>query len=991
MDRDRFDSVGRLPGVDGMRRSYAVDRTIHRATMPGPADYSRVDSARRYAPPRREYSDYAGPASSGRRYAPDEHLAPTAGASTGAGNDQRYVKLLERDIEALREELRAARERADNPELLRELRETQDGLRAETRRVHELEAQLQGMAAAEDKLAAVQADYDQLRDEFREQQLQLNGLERDLHHAEDAARSAEQREDTYSDQIRRLKEDIHGLQVELREKEQASALAERQHLHDRETQALKHSRELTAAQNEAVALRNELRTKEQELAARKQTIESLEARFKKEIDHTKESRAAHDRILAELKESKAALEADVRAAMQGTAAAEAQITRKDEMIQLLEADTKQRAERIAQLEEKNEALRVQFNELRASSAELEAERNGLQNRVADLESQIETSDALRKEADEREGRLQDQLTELADALQATDAQRRAGTVLNRAETVMKELETLRATVADLKSEHGTLSLESGGKDSRIEQLQATLARTEEGRANADEQISNLRDELLQRTRELKDLTLSHEALHREHRAALEKLARVEEVVASKDEHIENLRTQLQSIKEDGHGRADELRDTLTRATSEYRDEVAQLKAELSRLQTDSSSDRHYAAVCRRLGRLLRLDPSLPDTVFSERIYTNINELVDKVAKLEESARNNAVYPPPTALGLTHEDTLRNSLHRSMTGGLASNGLDTANRYETSLMRDDLRRREQDYAELQMRFDSFVRDVGRLVDSADLHDPDLVLSTLKDSLRQRRAAPPSSDPPAHRGRRRGANPSSSLPSRHGRSTGRHDSDGSRYGNQHDEDDYQKLKKKLSTALKTIESQDMWIDVLNRKLDRGETGGVHGGQSQETRRLEDQIASLKQQLLHATSRPGTSLPTYQSGLGAGASDILAFKHTIADLEGRLQKHIEFRERLLKALGMGVISASDEEILLRVEQLVQGLNRPMTAANNTTSYGGYGGVQAPISSVGGSQLRATTPGYADSGFMTSGHLNASHNYLSHSVRVGSSHGRY
>lgn len=40
----------------------------------------------------------------------------------------------------------------------------------------------------------------------------------------------------------------------------------------------------------------------------------------------------------------------------------------------------------------------------------------------------------------------------------------------------------------------------------------------------------------------------------------------------------------------------------------------------------------------------------------------------------------------------------------------------------------------------------------------------------------------------------------------------------------------------------------------------------------------------------------MPAYQGMVtGAGAADILAFKSTMSDLEARLQKHIEFRERV------------------------------------------------------------------------------------------------
>ena len=67
------------------------------------------------------------------------------------------------------------------------------------------------------------------------------------------------------------------------EVEQKATLAARQHLHDMESSALQHSRELTAAQNDVVSSRNELRNKDQELKAKQQSVDSLEERLRKEV------------------------------------------------------------------------------------------------------------------------------------------------------------------------------------------------------------------------------------------------------------------------------------------------------------------------------------------------------------------------------------------------------------------------------------------------------------------------------------------------------------------------------------------------------------------------------------------------------------------------------------------------------------------------------------------------------------------------------------
>ena len=79
-------------------------------------------------------------------------------------------------------------------------------------------------------------------------------------------------------------------------------------------------------------------------------------------------------------------------------------------------------------------------------------------------------------------------------------------------------------------------------------------------------------------------------------------------------------------------------------------------------------------------------------------------------------------------------------------------------------------------------EAFVRDVGRAVDAADIHDQELVLVSVKELARQKKVAHPPKSIPASRGRRgRGVSNATSRP-------------------KHDEEDYQKLKTKLTTAFK-----------------------------------------------------------------------------------------------------------------------------------------------------------------------------------------------
>jgi DNA repair exonuclease SbcCD ATPase subunit len=193
----------------------------------------------------------------------------------------------------------------------------------------------------------------------------------------------------------------------------------------------------------------------------------------------------------------------------------------------------------------------------------------------------------------QEEKLRSQLDEVAHALLATETQRRSGLLVQRVEEVMARLKDVEGKLAGLQTEKGTMALERGSKDAKITQLEGkrppktgaplrtlfpiagvrvptrsaeTLGKGQEQRALLEEQITHLREELLARTRELKDLTLAHEALHRvrswlrqtppppthptaigrfmvgllwqEQRQVLDRYARVEDVVGQKQEEIE---------------------------------------------------------------------------------------------------------------------------------------------------------------------------------------------------------------------------------------------------------------------------------------------------------------------------------------------------------------------------------------------------------------------------------------------------------------------
>jgi len=86
-------------------------------------------------------------------------------ASSGAGGQhERYIRMLEQNLETMRHELRAARDRANSPELQNELQRAHEALRREQMRAAELEREL---AAARDmgvQARDLQAELDMQRE-----------------------------------------------------------------------------------------------------------------------------------------------------------------------------------------------------------------------------------------------------------------------------------------------------------------------------------------------------------------------------------------------------------------------------------------------------------------------------------------------------------------------------------------------------------------------------------------------------------------------------------------------------------------------------------------------------------------------------------------------------------------------------------------------------------------------------------------------------------
>ena len=131
-------------------------------------------------------------------------------------------------------------------------------------------------------------------------------------------------------------------------------------------------------------------------------------------------------------------------------------------------------------------------------------------------------------------------------------------------------------------------------------------------------------------------------------------------------------------------------------------------------------------------------------------------------------------------------------------------------------------------------------------------------------------------------------------------------------------HQQLLRKLQMAMKvcwwgpvrvgdgrqTISSQDMWIDILNRKL-RGLDAQQHSDVSREVAHLQDQVTTLKRSIagagddkcVHCVDRRLLMLIRSAALTEAEAEEL---RRSVAALQTRVQHAVEFRDRIIRALG-------------------------------------------------------------------------------------------
>eukprot|EP00055_Hartaetosiga_balthica_P008074 m.28948 g.28948 ORF g.28948 m.28948 type:complete len:878 (+) comp6106_c0_seq1:258-2891(+) len=800
--------------------------------------------------------------------------------SYGAGDNgemQRYIRVLERDLDTLRSELQVAREKAHNPELVRELRDLHEELKREQQMNNDLEHQVSSLNHTVSNLEGVRDDFNVLSQSHHEQQRHVMDLEKEVHTLSSRVASAEDREQSLVSQLNDTREHLQHTELQLSEARGESVSQVRENKQKYEAALLDAERKHSTVVMELSSCKQRLAAKEKEVDMRSQTIESLQQRLSQNSAASKDAFADKDRVHSELRATINELEQSLRRQKQESDSHQRNTSMRDATITSLEEQKDSLKTHNSELHNNLSTLQATIEELNSTIRKNADEIASLSSQVESGQRQVETLSSLRDEAESRCLKHRENYTAVSDILLASETQLQCGLVSTRAKDVMDSLDSSIKEVAELKSTIAILEREAAVRTTTIAQLEGSIERERVHRERMNADIEGLREELLGRTKELKEATLGQEMLTRETRTQEEKLARYEGVIEEKDKQIEDMHEVLSNLKNDNEDALTHTQRKINRLELTKDRELARLKNELMHHKDMNRNENMYAEVFMKMGRLLQIDPDLTASTHANNILRNIEQLKNRV----ESAENDAKFATQRLQEQSNEFE-RSHLLFQQTAPVRYDRPATSGHFPF----------KQNTEEIQRDHDEFRHSVARLIHCSRAYDDQSVIDSLKEYVKTHLSS--SSLQPSPPRSRRGRNHHKNDSLVRGRS------DSSSH-------DVEKLKRKLDTALKTIESQDMWIDSLNQGDRKHNMSSLNMEKEGELQSLRAEVSQLR------ASQRLASGGTLQS------DDVLAFRNAITDLERRLQKHITFRSKIIQELGLSVISASDHEILTRIKSLV------------------------------------------------------------------------
>lgn len=853
-------------------------------------------------------------------------IATASGTSATANPQDRHIRMLEQSLEQSRAEVRQARERANNPEAMYELQRVQDELRREQIRSAELERDLVQARGLGVQARDLRSELDMVREQQRREgmaadaqmktlQMELTDAQRELGMARDSLSFA----GGVKEQLAQAQEDLRraqGREGELRREIQAT----------KDSSQLEYTvkmaglqSDLANAQQTIRAREQEVQQKEAELRAKDQTLLHEKERARKDIERMQTTRDQLDAMLSDTRKQLEEVEQRASVLASETTSLGTQAKGKSDLIMLLEEEAKAQKQRLAQATELTAELRKELLTVEAACEEQKKATEAETARADDLNKRLETTEALRKETAEKHDSLRKLYDDVADRVGASEVQKSMGLVHVRIDEVLADKTSGQKELLEAQRVSGLGELAKQTLELQLKQAQAEVQAYKDAAAAKDTELSELRTELLDGTRQLRELTLTHDAVHREKYYQDERAHQLTEQIAQKEAQLEAMTRQLEQAAQQETVNTNELRRSLNRLQTDRDLEVSRLQQSLQA----SESTQQYADLCRRIGHLLSVDPTTTPAVHAQRLYSEVERLYREHREHIELARTSGGGfgglggtggAAAAHNGVGGVDTL------GQTAWLG--GPDEMSGGNASALKTELRENEERWIKLRVEYDSFRREVARCLEVDEL-DADVLVDELRSHVKRHKHGHGHHHAHGHtehkdkgKTKKHGSKDHGSSHHHHPHpdTTGHDDHHESRnhrghhhHHHHHNEHDYQKLKKKLTTALQTIESQDLWIELLNRKLG-GDGGGPDGVRQSGSRAASPTKAFASSEAVSAVKE----------------SEVAALKNEILDLEARLQKHIEFRERVIQTLGLKAISAPDYEILQAIDTLMTNVRR-------------------------------------------------------------------
>jgi len=478
--------------------------------------------------------------------------------------------MLERDNQALRQELKASREKTS--EILKELTHSREETRSVQQRCEELHHEIQrykdaGARAESLKIAEAQAESALLKQELRS---------RDSHIA------------SQQDQIRAESERVRSM----------TEHAEQQR------------REVDDLRSKLQAAMDKCESTLTQASRRDELVKLLEA----DIGHKQQRLEQSERLVSTLQNQTGEKELQAQK-WQGEAENRARaMTDMETQVRKLDAartEAEQRGERTrAMLQELCDMLgtavdshglglrphgaAAKLREVLATETRLRQELTEVRQAAELRQYELQTRDMASEQVRAESGRLQE-------ALRAKDSEINA---------LREELLTRTRDLRGMASE----------------QTRAETARLQDALRAKDSEINTLREELLVRTRDLRSLTLTHTTTERDDRTRYEQLQQLQLALQQKDQIIADRDKMAREQSSRDQAALLEARNESLRASTEHSRALGAVQARMAELELQLRTDSDFVEACRRIGHVLCVDPTTSPAMYAQSLVQAVERL-----------------------------------------------------------------------------------------------------------------------------------------------------------------------------------------------------------------------------------------------------------------------------------------------------------------------------------------------------------------------------